>query len=80
MFTHALGGRVRVEVGGVKLRKGAIGKDLEVKPGHHDIWVEVWWDDNRRSRGLSGTFEAGRVKTLRIRIDRFVKRMSLEWK
>ena len=80
VFTHALGGRVRVEVGGVKLRKGAIGKDLEVKPGHHDIWVEVWWDDNRRSRGLSGTFEAGRVKTLRIRIDRFVKRMSLEWK
>ncbi len=80
VFTQSLAGEVKADVAGVTLRKGDVDSTLELPPGHHDIWVEVRWDKNRRSEGISGTFRSGRVKTLRIRIDRFVKNMSLEWK
>lgn len=80
VFSQSLGGDVRAEVAGVELRRGEVASTLEVQPGRRDIWVEVRWDDNRRSGGLSGTFKAGRARTLRIRIDRFVKKMSLEWR
>ena len=80
VLRESLGGDVKADVAGIEFRKGRIDSTLEVKAGRHDVWVEVRWDDNHRSGGLSGTFRAGRVKTLHIRIDRFLKKMSLEWR
>jgi hypothetical protein len=61
------------------LRKGYVKAELKVTPGQHDIWVEVRWDDNIKSDGITARFKAGDTKTLKVRVGRFRKNVSLEW-
>jgi len=79
VLERSLGGRVKADLGGIKFREGSVDAAIGLKPGIHHVWVEVNWDDNRRAEGLSGDFQAGRTRRLRIRIDRFLKKMSLKW-
>jgi hypothetical protein len=50
-----------------------------VAPGQHDIWVEVRWEDNIKSNGLTTRFQPGTTRKLRIRIGRIRRNVSLEW-
>ena len=79
VLERSLGGRVKADLGGIKFREGRVDAAITLEPGIHHVWVEVSWDDNRRAEGLSGDFQAGRTRRLRIRIDRFLKKMSLKW-
>ncbi len=63
----------------VTLRKGYLKAQLEVTPGQHDIWVEVRWDDNIKSNGITTRFNAGDTRTLKVRVGRIRKNVSLEW-
>jgi serine/threonine-protein kinase len=74
-----LSGRVRKDVLGIKLRKGKLNATLDVTPGWHDLWVEVQWDDNRKSKGISADFREDSPRKLRIRVGRLRKNLSLKW-
>jgi serine/threonine protein kinase len=74
-----LSGRVDKDLLGVKLRKGSLNAILEVAPGWHDLWVEVRWDDNRKSKGISGQFRTDAVRNLKVRVGRLRKNLSLDW-
>jgi len=79
VLDEQLGGRVQAQVAGIKFRSGYVGADIPVAPGRREVTVQVDWDDNSRFDTVVGTFrEAGR-RRLQVRIDRFIKKMSLDW-
>ena len=41
------------------MRKGNFTDVLEVKPGSHQITIEVAWDDNKKTEKIMGQFRAG---------------------
>jgi hypothetical protein len=64
---------------GLTLHKGYLESELELSPGQHDIWVEVRWDDNIKSNGVTTRFEPGATRRLKVRVGRIRKNVSLEW-
>jgi hypothetical protein len=72
--------RVAKKIVGVKLRKGGLEKLVEVTPGRHEARVQVTWDDNSKSETIAGTFRAGSMRRLEVRIGRLRKNLSVEWK
>jgi serine/threonine-protein kinase len=79
LMTQQLDAESTRNVVGLRLRKGSIEQVLEVPPGRHTVRVEVAWDDNRKSRTITGTFPAGGVRRLEARLGRLRKNLSLDW-
>jgi serine/threonine-protein kinase len=75
-----VGGRITKKVIGIKLRKGTFHDVLELKPGRHEIQVQVSWDDGQRTERISGTFGPGTTRRLDVNLGRLLKDLTLEWK
>jgi hypothetical protein len=75
-----VGGRVTRKVIGITLRKGTYHDVIEVKPGRHEIQVQVAWDDGERTERISGTFKPDTIRRLDVNLGRVLKDLSLEWK
>jgi serine/threonine protein kinase len=75
-----IGGRVTKEVLGIKFRRGTFHDVLEVKPGRHDIQVQVSWDDGERTDRISATFNPGTTRRLEVTLGRLLKDLTLEWR
>jgi len=75
-----VGGRITKKVIGIKLRKGTFHDVLELKPGRHDIQVQVSWDDGERTERIIGTFNPGTTRRLDVNLGRLLKELTLEWK
>ena len=63
----------------VTVRKGSYKDTLEVKPGRHNLRVQVGWEDNERTERILGVFKAGVTRRLLVRLGRLRKNLSLEW-
>jgi len=73
-------GRVTKKVIGLTLRKGVSHDVIEVKPGRHDIQVQVAWDDGERTQRISGTFKPESTRRLGVTLGRLLKDLTLEWR
>jgi len=65
---------------GIKFRHGELSDSLDVPPGTHDVRVRLAWDDNSRTGVVTAHFVEGESRVLRIRIDRFTRHLSLDWR
>jgi hypothetical protein len=65
---------------GVRWREGRARRVVELKPGRHQITVQVSWDDERRSRTAVGTFPAAGSQRLVASLSRLTKKLSLDWR
>jgi hypothetical protein len=79
VLDEQLGGRVEAQVAGIEFRSGYVGANIPVAPGRREVTVQVDWDDNSRFDTVVGTFREADPRRLRVRIDRFIKKMSLDW-
>jgi hypothetical protein len=52
---------------------------LEVKPGSHDVRVQVTWDDRAKTETVSGNFRSGVTRKLDIRVGGLKKNLSVAW-
>ena len=75
-----IGGRVTKEVLGIKFRRGTFHDMLELKPGRHEIQVQVSWDDGERTERISATFNPGTTRRLDVTLGRLLKDLTLEWR
>jgi len=75
-----VGGRITKKVIGLTLRKGTYHDVLEVKPGRHEIQVQVRWEDGERTERIVGTFNPGTTRRLDVTLGRLLKDLTLEWK
>jgi len=75
-----IGGRVTKEVLGIKFRRGTFHDVLELKPGRHEIQVQVGWDDGERTERISATFNPGTTRRLEVTLGRLLKDLTLEWR
>ena len=75
-----VGGRVTKEVLGIKFRRGTFHDVMELKPGRHEIQVQVSWDDGERTERVSATFNPGTTRRLEVNLGRLLKDLTLEWK
>jgi serine/threonine-protein kinase len=73
-------GRITKKVIGLTLRKGVSHDVIEVKPGRHDIQVQVAWDDGERTQRISGTFKPESTRRLDVTLGRVLKDLTLEWR
>ena len=73
-------GRITKKVIGLTLRKGVSHDVLEVKPGRHDIQVQVAWDDGERTQRISATFKPESTRRLDVTLGRLLKDLTLEWR
>jgi serine/threonine protein kinase len=78
VFEEALDSRVTKKILTLRLRKGSVDEVLAVKPGKHEIRVQLQWDGRTKSRWLRATFEGGTSQTLRVRVSRLFNDLSLE--
>jgi predicted Ser/Thr protein kinase len=62
-----------------KSRKGAVTEVLEVKPGSHDVRVQVTWDDKVKTETVSGNFRSGVTRKLDVRVGGLKKNLSVGW-
>ncbi|HEY2945769.1 MAG TPA: serine/threonine-protein kinase [Vicinamibacteria bacterium] len=73
-------GRITKKVIGLTLRKGVFHDVIEVKPGRHEIQVQVAWDDGERTQRISGTFKPDTARRLDVTLGRVLKDLTVEWK
>ncbi|HVD76371.1 MAG TPA: hypothetical protein VNH43_02120, partial [Vicinamibacteria bacterium] len=73
-------GRVTKKVIGLTLRKGVSHDLIEVKPGRHNIQVQVAWDDGERTQRITGTFKPESTRRLDVTLGRLLKDLTLEWR
>jgi hypothetical protein len=75
-----VGGRVTKEVLGIKFRRGTFHDVMELKPGRHEIQVQVSWDDGERTERVNATFNPGTTRRLEVNLGRLLKDLTLEWR
>jgi len=75
---EALQARVTKKILSFRLRRGSVDELLEISPGRHELRVRVSWDDNVRTKWVSGTFRAGATRVLEIRVLRILNELELE--
>jgi serine/threonine-protein kinase len=80
MKEEKVGGRITKRVIGIKLRKGTFHDVMELKPGRHEIQVQVSWDNGERTERIVGTFSPGATRRLDVNLGRLLKDLTLEWK
>jgi len=80
VLDERLDSRITKKVFGLKGRKGGVAQALEVGPGRHEIRVQVAWDDNERTKTISGTFRSGSTRRLAAKLGGVLdKNLSVEW-
>ncbi len=80
VLDQGFGGKVTKKILSLRIRKGSVDEVVRVKPGRHEVKVEVRWDDNTRTDSIFATFRPGATRTLEIRILRVVNVMTLGWR
>jgi serine/threonine protein kinase len=76
------GGRVTRKVVGLEMRKGRLGRTLEVTPGSRSVRVQVSWDNNVKSERSQTVFKPGARMRLKAKLGSLGglrKDLSLEW-
>ncbi len=63
-----------------KIHEGTFRDVLEVRPGLHEVRLEVRWDDDVRTQRVVGNFPAGATRRLEASLGRIRRDLSLEWK
>ncbi len=63
-----------------RMRKGTFTDVLEVKPGWHQLRVEVAWEDNKKTQKIMGRFRGGSTRILDVSLGRLLKDLDLEWR
>jgi serine/threonine protein kinase len=71
--------RVTKKILSLRLRKGAVQQVLPIPAGRHEVRVRLQWSDKVRTRRIAATFEAGRTRTLKVRVSRIFNDLSLAW-
>jgi len=62
------------------VHEGVFRDELDVKPGLHEVRVEVAWEDNVKVERIVGNFSAGTTRRLEASLGRIRRDLSLEWK
>jgi len=62
------------------MHEGSFREELEVRPGLHEVRVEVRWDDNLKRERIVGNFRSGYTRRLEANLGRIRRDLSLEWK
>ena len=62
-----------------RMHGGNFREELDVKPGLHEVRVEVRWDDNLRRERIVGNFRPGLTRRLEASLGRIRRDLSLEW-
>ena len=75
-----LTGQMRKKALVFRMHEGSFREELEVKPGLHEVRVEVLWDDNLRRERVVGNFRPGLTRRLEANLGRIRRDLSLEWK
>jgi serine/threonine-protein kinase len=63
-----------------KVHEGSFRDELEVRPGLHEVRVEVRWDDDVRTERIVGNFRSGTTRRLEASLGRIRRDLKLEWK
>ena len=63
-----------------KMHEGSFRNELEVRPGLHEVRVEVRWDDNVKTDRIVGNFRPGATRRLEASLGRIRRDLNLEWK
>jgi serine/threonine-protein kinase len=63
----------------LKLRRGVVQEVLTLRPGPHEVTVQVSWDDHVKTSRISGTFAPGATRRLDVAVARLGGRLSLDW-
>jgi eukaryotic-like serine/threonine-protein kinase len=63
-----------------RMHEGSFREELEIKPGLHEVRVEVLWDDNLRRERTVGNFRPGLTRRLEASLGRIRRDLNLEWK
>ena len=63
-----------------RMHGGTFREELDVKPGLHEVRVEVRWDDNLRRERIVGNFRPGLTRRLEASLGRIRRDLNLEWK
>ena len=80
VLEETLDSRVTRKVLAYKKRQGSVEEALEVSPGRHTVAVRVAWDDNVKTKRITGTFPSGTTRRLRASLGGLIKKeLSLEW-
>jgi hypothetical protein len=62
------------------MHEGSFREELEVRPGRHEVRLEVRWDDSVRYERIVGSFRSGATRRLEASLGRIRRDLSLEWK
>jgi hypothetical protein len=63
-----------------KVHEGSFRDELEVRPGLHEVRVEVRWDEDVRTERTIGSFRSGATRRLEASLGRVRRDLKLEWK
>jgi serine/threonine-protein kinase len=63
-----------------RMHGGTFREELDVKPGLHEVRVEVRWDDNLRRERIVGNFRPGLTRRLEASLGRIRRDLNLEWR
>ena len=75
-----LTGQMRKKALVFRMHEGSFREELEVKPGLHEVRVDVLWDDNLRRERVVGNFRPGLTRRLEASLGRIRRDLNLEWK
>lgn len=75
-----LSGQQRKKALVFKMHAGSFRDELEVRPGLHEVRVEVRWDDNVKEKVIVGNFRPGATRRLEASLGRIRRDLKLEWK
>jgi serine/threonine-protein kinase len=65
---------------GIKRHRGSVEKSIAIRPGRHDVRVEVAWEDNVKDDTVTQIFQSGESRRLEIKLGRLRKNLSVEVK
>jgi hypothetical protein len=63
-----------------KMHEGTFRDVLEVRPGLHEVRLEVRWDDEVKTERVVGNFPSGATRRLEASLGRIRRDLTLEWK
>ena len=79
VFDEDFDAQVTRRILALKLRRGVVQEVLTLRPGRHEVRVQVRWDDNVKTSRISGTFAPGATRRLDVAVARIGGRLSLDW-
>jgi serine/threonine-protein kinase len=79
VFDEDFDAQVTRRILALKLRRGVVQEVLTLRPGRHEVTVQVTWGDNVKKSRISGTFAPGATRRLDVAVARIGGRLSLDW-